>query len=203
MTEPTRYPLTWPQGRARTAEKDRKPGMFRHDRDPIRWTKAYERLEGEMKLFHAAIECFSCDLPIGKKGGRLTGEPLDPGVAVWFKRGDGRRYVLACDSFDAIAQNCAAIAAHIEATRAIERYGVATAGEMLESFAALPAPGLPAIGRNEMVDACNCLGVSLDATATQINAAYRTKVRMAAAGELAMLNVARDLLLKHIAERAK
>jgi hypothetical protein len=47
---------------------------------------------------------------------------------------------MACDRYDEVSQNVAAIAAHIEATRRIERYGVATAAETLQAFEALPAP---------------------------------------------------------------
>lgn len=40
-----------------------------------------------------------------------------------------------------VADNIAAVAAHIEATRAIERHGVASIAEMFTGFQALPAPG--------------------------------------------------------------
>jgi hypothetical protein len=40
-----------------------------------------------------------------------------------------------------VAQNIAAVAAHIEATRAIERYGVASVADMFTGFQSLPAPG--------------------------------------------------------------
>lgn len=50
------------------------------------------------------------------------------------KRRPGR-----CDTFHRLADNIAAIAAHIEATRAIERYGVATVEDMFRGFAALPS----------------------------------------------------------------
>jgi hypothetical protein len=53
----------------------------------------------------------------------------DPGVALYFKW-KGKDVVLACDSYYTVAGNIAALAAHIEATRAIERYGVGTLEQM-------------------------------------------------------------------------
>jgi hypothetical protein len=65
--------------------------------------------------------------------------PRDPGVALYFQL-NGRPIVLACDSFTDVAQNIAAIAAHIDAMRRMERYGVATTDQMFTGFLALPAP---------------------------------------------------------------
>jgi hypothetical protein len=66
-------------------------------------------------------------------------EPEDPGIAVYFAL-DGKPHCLPCDTYTQIAQNIAAVAAHIEATRAIERYGVASVAEMFAGFLALPSP---------------------------------------------------------------
>ncbi|WP_244622605.1 J domain-containing protein [Microvirga brassicacearum] len=65
--------------------------------------------------------------------------PSDPGVALYFSL-KNVPHCLPCDTFLRVADNIAAIAKHIEATRAIERYGVASIKEMFAGFAALPAP---------------------------------------------------------------
>src|SRR5690606_4273383 len=67
-------------------------------------------------------------------------EPRDPGVALYFQL-DGQPHCMPCDTYDRVADNIAAIAKHIEATRAIDRFGVASVREMFTGFQALPAPG--------------------------------------------------------------
>ena len=67
-------------------------------------------------------------------------DPADPGVALYFQL-DGKLIVLACDRYTTVAANMAAIAAHLDATRTIERHGVGTLEQMFAGFAALPAPG--------------------------------------------------------------
>ena len=65
--------------------------------------------------------------------------PDDPGAAVYFTL-KARRLVLACDKWDRVADNLAAIAAHIDALRAQERYGVGTVEQAFSGYAKLPAP---------------------------------------------------------------
>ena len=69
------------------------------------------------------------------------GEPGDPGVAVYWER-NGKRRVMAIDHYNRVADNLGAIAATLEAMRAIERHG---GSQILEraftGFTALPAPG--------------------------------------------------------------
>lgn len=109
----------------------------------------------------------SCRL---KQSGNTTGrtaairpaKPDDPGVAVYFQIG-GEPHCLPCDTYLLVEHNIAAIAAHIEATRAIERHGVASVREMFSGFAALPAPQ----------KWFEILGVSAGSNADVIRAAYR------------------------------
>jgi hypothetical protein len=72
-------------------------------------------------------------------------DPADPGVAVYWRdsRVDGwPMRCMAIDRYDRVADNLAAVAATLEAMRAIERHGGA---EILDraftGFTALPAPG--------------------------------------------------------------
>lgn len=67
--------------------------------------------------------------------------PDDPGACVYWVTAFGERRCMAIDRYDRIADNLAAIAATLEAMRAIERHGGA---EILDraftGFVALPAP---------------------------------------------------------------
>ena len=62
----------------------------------------------------------------------------DPGVAVYFKL-KGKPRVLACDRWLSAAENLAAVAGHIEAIRAVDRYGVGTLEQAFAGYQALPA----------------------------------------------------------------
>lgn len=64
-------------------------------------------------------------------------EPDDPGVAVYFML-DGEPHCLPCDKWDRVADNIAAIAAHIGAMRGIERWGVGDLKAAFAGFKALP-----------------------------------------------------------------
>lgn len=67
-------------------------------------------------------------------------EPSDPGVAVYWKK-YGKDQVMATDRYTKVADNLAAIAASLEAMRAIERHGGATIlDRAFEGFTALPEP---------------------------------------------------------------
>lgn len=68
------------------------------------------------------------------------GEPSDPGVAVYFRLKKQDR-VLACDRWHRVADNLAAVAAHIECIRGIERYGVGSIEQAFAGYNALPAKG--------------------------------------------------------------
>lgn len=140
MGEPTRFPLAWPAFRHRT--RSRREGPFKNAGDPIKVGAALKRLTDELARLGATNALISSDIPI-----RLDGlpranqpEPKDPGVCAYFMLA-GKPYALACDTFTKVAQNIAGLAAHIEATRAITRHGVATSNETLQAFAALPPPG--------------------------------------------------------------
>lgn len=142
------YPLQWPQGRPRT--KNRKRAQFGKATNNGRWIEkrslsvadAIGRVQDELDRLGARQYVLSTNVET-----RLDGLPRsdrhapdDPGVALYFHL-DGKPHCLPCDTYDRVADNIAAVAKHIEATRAIERYGVATLSEMFAGFTALPAPG--------------------------------------------------------------
>lgn len=150
------YPLTWPAGRPRTPRENRTHTKF-HTRDGQRFggrdlslAEARTRLMDEIRAFTPRGRVWRIDLDevvissnirLRADGLPRSGEkePEDRGVAVYFLL-DGRPHVVACDRYWSVAGNLAAIAAHIGATRAIERWGCGDLAELFRGFAQLPPP---------------------------------------------------------------
>ena len=139
-------PLAWPAQVPRTRE--RRNGRFAIDGGYLTVSSALDRLEQELARMGATrVEvCADFDSGRGGKVSRTEARGADPGVVVAFERG-GKRYELPCDTYtvgfygpSALAQNIAAVAAHLEAIRAVERHGVATVDQLMGAFQALPAP---------------------------------------------------------------
>jgi hypothetical protein len=101
---------------------------------------AIERLSGELARLGATSELLSSNLDVRLDGLPRSGqaEPDDRGVAVWFwlKK---KPLCLACDKWDRVADNVAAIAQHIDALRRIDRYGVGSIEQAFAGYVALPA----------------------------------------------------------------
>jgi len=78
-------------------------------------------------------------------------EPDDPGAAVYWDDPSAGHRCMAIDRYDRVADNLAAIAATLEAMRAIERHGGASIlDRAFTGFTALPAPGQTAGGWREV-----------------------------------------------------
>lgn len=139
---PSAYPLTWPAGKPRTQPGRRKPGPFTSYGKPIGMEVAYERVQAELDRLGGRYGLVSSDIELTVSGRPRADRkaPSDPGVCLYFTL-DGKPFAMGCDAFASVQQNLAAIAGHIEATRRIARYGVATAAESLQAFQALPPPG--------------------------------------------------------------
>lgn len=91
-------------------------------------------------------------------------EPNDPGVAVYFHRRDEPQKVMAIDIYDRVADNLAAVAATIDAMRAIERHGGAKVMERaFTGFTAL----------SDRPHWATVLGVSPKASSAEVNIAFR------------------------------
>jgi hypothetical protein len=140
MTEA--YPLQWPQQRLRTSWTRRKNGAFRKDGHDITTREAMTRLRRELDKLGVSSFVLSANLARNIDGTPRSGQPQpsDPGIALYFQL-KGKPHCMPCDTYNRVEQNIAAIAAHIDATRAIERYGVSTVAETFTGFVALPAPG--------------------------------------------------------------
>lgn len=202
---PTAYPLAWPKGRERTPVWDRREGRFSTGADryrkPVTMSQALRRLEEEAGRFGAMYPMISTDVELRRDGLPYSGRraPDDPGAVLYFQK-DGAPYALACDTFSRVEQNVAAIAAHIDATRAIERHGVATASDMLRAFQALPPPppgGSVIIGET-VRHWSDVLDVSRTASRAVIEAAYRAKAKEVGndSDGLLPLNLAKEAALK-------
>jgi hypothetical protein len=146
---PQRFPLAWPPHKARKPAHARKFGQFSAGVDngsyvgrrKITAAEATQRVERELDRLGGRWPILSSNLELRVDGRPRAdkGEPVDPGACLYFDL-KGIPHAMACDTYMTVAQNIAAIAAHLEASRAIERYGVATAAEALQAFAALPPP---------------------------------------------------------------
>jgi hypothetical protein len=138
----TRYPLSWPAGWPRA--KSRQHAAFGKKaagdyKRSLNLDDAIRRLDGELTRLGASEALVSTNLRLrldGRPRGD-QGEPGDPGAAVYFTIKKHDR-CLACDRYWRVADNIAAIAAHIEALRAIERYGVGTMEQAFAGYTALP-----------------------------------------------------------------
>lgn len=145
-----KYPLAWPNGWPRTEPYQRKRGTFRRFKNEISVADGVTRVLRELRALgvQEADAVISTNLKTRLDGFPRSDQanPADPGVAVYWQRitdhGEGARKVLAVDAYDLPEHNLAAIAATLEAMRAIERHGGARILERaFTGFTALPAPG--------------------------------------------------------------
>lgn len=189
-----RYPLSWPASWPRTASYQRKAASFGTVRESggrkkLSPTEAIDRLEEQLDALDAKAPLLSTNLELnlsGRPRGDRT-EPADPGAAIYFKY-KGRDTVLACDKWDRVADNIAAIAKHIEALRGQDRWGVGTLAQAFAGYQALPAPE----------QWWEVLGVPRNASLSEIHAAHRRLIeqhhpdRGGSVPAAARINAARD-----------
>ena len=189
MTPAESYPLSWPFGWPRTPAAKRKRAQFstRESYTTRIGDQVYNGTKKRDLSIYGAMRRLTDE--IGRLGGtrmllssnvetRRDGQPRsdrrppeDPGVAIYFVL-NGKDRVLACDKWDRVADNIAAIAAHIDAIRRQERYGVGTIEQAFAGYAALPPPGQTAKRPWREV-----LIVRPHHTLADIEAAYRTLAR--------------------------
>lgn len=189
------YPLVWPAGRDRLEESERRRGPFTHHRQRMTVATSLSRLADELDRLRAENIVVSSNVPLRADGlPRSSIEPDDPGVCVYFEL-EGKPHAMPCDTYDRVADNLAAIAAHIDATRRIERHGVASVAQMFQGFLALPAP-----------PSCwEVLGMSRSsATRRDVEISYRSLARSAhpdsggSDAAMAELNAAREEALRQL-----
>lgn len=154
----TKYPLAWPEGWKRTGHRTRARFSTRTTHSRSDGQGSYQS-SGQLTIAKGTQRVLSELMALGVREGdaiistnlklRLDGlprgdqmEPTDPGVAVYWKRPKDRTHkVMAIDQYDRVADNLAAIAATLDAMRAIERHGGAIILERaFTGFDALPSP---------------------------------------------------------------
>ena len=125
---PSAFPLAWPVGKPRTPTHARKNGRFSKYGQSMTNATAAERVEAELDRLGARYPLISSNVEVTLSGRLRSGArtPEDPGICIYFQL-SGKPYAMACDRYTTVADNLAAVAAHIDATRAIERHGVASA----------------------------------------------------------------------------
>ena len=151
-----RYPLAWPVGWRRTPTLARVRAKFgKGERVYSNYTRpdgsrasylakrdlsvydAIKRLQAELDRLNASYVTLSTNVELRLDGWPRSDRraPADPGVAVYFTL-RGKERCLACDAFDTVAGNIAALAAHIEALRAIDRYKVGSVDQAFAGYVA-------------------------------------------------------------------
>ncbi len=173
------YPLQWPDGWKRTAPVARRHAKFGRKvttaggwkrTEDLTVSQAIQRvLEELQRMGIVRDDCvISTNLVLRLDGLPRSDQkrPVDPGAAVYWQDGGARR-VMAIDQYTTVEDNLAAIAATIEAMRAIERHGGAVILERaFTGFTALPAPGAAR-------EWWEVLGCAAHAPTNEIRAAYR------------------------------
>lgn len=168
------FPLRWPDGRPRTPAQARKRALWKHDGRDMTLTPARQRLRFQLDAMTRRGEPWrTTDIVLsmnirftlqGTRDKNYLRDPEDPGVALYFAL-DRKPLVLACDRWTTVQDNIAAIAAHIEALRGQERWGVADLAQAFAGHVALPAPE----------QWWQVLGIPPNADVAAIDAAWRAR----------------------------
>lgn len=159
MSQDSRFPLVWPPGWRRTPDVHRKSAHFgkrvmRYSdqgqpqysvKERLTISQATGRVLRELGALGTKAPIISTNLRLRNDGLPMSGqrEPVDPGAAVYWTDKKKRQKVMASDQYTKTADNLAAIAATLEAMRAIERHGGAMIlDRAFTGFEALPAPNV-------------------------------------------------------------
>lgn len=178
------YPLSWPTGwvttpaslrqHSRFSTRGRAEGQsFQRTRE-LTFAEAKTRLFDELRRLEATGITLSTNVKPSRSGAILARDVekrlAEPGAAVYFTLKRQSR-CLACDRYATLAGNLAAIAAHIAALRAIDRYGIGTVDQAFAGY----APRLQAAS----VDWHIVLGVPPSATLERAETAFTALARTA------------------------
>lgn len=151
----TAFPLQWPAGWPRThagamrygkfGTKKTMPGRSYASTVDITIAEATSRVLTELARMGIDRDdvVISTNLTLRLDGLPRSGQPAprDAGAAVYWQARKGERRVMAIDQYYKVEENLAAIAATLDAMRAIERHGGAQIlDRAFTGFLALPAP---------------------------------------------------------------
>jgi hypothetical protein len=196
-----RYPLAWPGGwRRSTGWRIR--ANFSRFKKQLSVFDGVQRVSCELERLGVSQANFAISSNLRLRIDGLPrsdqAEPGDPGAAVYWRKGKETR-CMAVDRYDRVADNLAAIAATLEAMRAIERHGgAAILDRAFIGFKQLPAPE----------QWWQVLGLDTDhPTREQIQAAYLEKAKERhpdiPGGDptaMARINAARDRGLEELSQ---
>lgn len=181
------YPLTWPEGWPKPANRERarfggrekvnvetvKNGQ-RVIESAFRSTGSHS-IETARKFLFAELErlggvdraVLSSNLRLRVDGMPFSGQgqPADPSVAVYFLL-DGKPHVLACGKWDRAQDNIWAVAKDIEATRGKLRWGVGTLERAFSGYTAIPE-------KTGGINWWEVLEIAMNASEEQVHDAYR------------------------------
>ncbi|MWG32954.1 J domain-containing protein [Halomarina oriensis] len=162
--------LDWPPGFERTPVDERRayPHGFRVDMHTAfeNIVTQLQRMDVDEWRVDSGTDHRSDEPHIPYAG--APNKPDDPGVvARWTV--DGEQFAAACDAWNNIRDNAQATALYLDAKRALERYGVATA-ESEFATARLPSADDVVAGA---APPHQVLGVDADATDREVRRAYR------------------------------
>ena len=178
------YPLQWPAGWKRTSLSSRTRARFSKSqgsfgngytsRGELTVSQATDRVLGELRRMgvHDFDLVISSNVALRLDGLPRSGQrdPEDPGVAVYWRDNTQEGWPMRCmavDRYDRVADNLAAVAATLDAMRAIERHGGAEIlNRAFTGFVALPGAG-------DSEHWSDVLGVPATANRADIEAAYR------------------------------
>lgn len=167
------YPLHWPEGWHRSPSK--KSGRFKNGakNTQLSVADACDRVLdelGKMGIFlDDVIISTNIQPTLSRRPRSGTKEPEDCGVAIYWKDLNGDQRCMAIDQYDRVADNLAAVAATLDAMRAIERHGGAEIlNRAFKGFVALPEP-------NQSRSWWEVLEVAQTASTKEVEQAYLRK----------------------------
>lgn len=177
----TSYPLTWPLGWKRTTEASRANGQFSrrnsvgHTTRALSVSDATARVIVEMARIGVGRDdmILSTNLKLRLDGLPRSDQPKpkDPGVSLyWSDPWTGKPRSMAIDRYELVEHNIAALAATLDAMRAIERHGGAQVIERaFAGFLSLPAPIVAGMARSWH----EVLELEIMCSLAQVEEAYR------------------------------
>lgn len=168
-------PLDWPDAWPRT-ENRIVAGRFKTS-----FENTQKRVAHELRQMMARDVIISTNLKVRVRGPGFKGGDMrvdDPGVAVYFTRGENdKKYVFACDKFFHIQDNMNAIAHTIQALRGIERWG---ASDMMErafsGFKALPETA--GASWRDVILRANGVPVDAKVSLSEVQQMYRARLKV-------------------------
>lgn len=200
------YPLSWPAGWKRTETFHRRGANFGFRGQGVTVDQAVNRILSALKKvgvrdYNVIV---STNLQQRRDGLPRSDQraPADPGAAVYWNDA-GEERCIAVDHYTKVEENLAAIAATLDAMRAIERHGGAQIlNRAFAGFTALPPPGKTSRTWRDVLG----FHPATTVTAEDVKTAFRKLAfdlhpdRGGTSDQMAELNAARDAAAREITQ---